>query len=162
MESTRTILLAVATVLVLVPTLAVANSASDVGFRGWGPRVGVSLDPDLVHFGAHLDFGQLANRVRFQPNAEFGFGDDTKLFTFSAEATYWFRERWKVWEPYFGGDVGVHIENVGNKSHTDIGLSVLGGFEKEIANGDRFFVETKISLNDAPETKVTVGWTFYH
>lgn len=27
-----------------------------------------------------------------------------------------------VWEPYFGGDIGAHIENVGNRSYTDIGI----------------------------------------
>ena len=27
---------------------------------------------------------------------------------------------------------------------------------------DRFFIETKLSLNDIPDVKVTVGWTFYH
>ena len=43
---------------------------SDIGFRGWGPRLGVSINPDQFHFGAHLDFGNFARHVRFQPNIE--------------------------------------------------------------------------------------------
>jgi len=33
---------------------------------------------------------------------------------------------------------------------------------KGISNGDRFFIYTKISLNDVSGTKITLGWTFYH
>ncbi len=146
----------------LGPALALADPATDIGFRGWGPRIGVSLDPDQVHIGAHLDFGQFASRVRFQPNVEFGFSDHIKIYTFSAEATYRFRGYRNTWEPYLGGDLGAHIEKVGSRSRTDIGFSVLGGIEKGISNGNRFFIETKLSLSDVPDAKVTLGWTFYH
>ena len=47
-------------------------------------------------------------------------------------------------------------------SQTDLGVNLLGGIEKGLSNGDRFFIEGKFSLNDVPDAKVTVGWTFYH
>ena len=49
-----------------------------------------------------------------------------------------------------------------NTSQTDLGVNLLGGIEKGLSNGDRFFFEGKVSLNDVPDAKFTVGWTFYH
>jgi hypothetical protein len=166
MKTTRMILLVAALAVALGPTLVLADPDPDVGFRGWGPRVGLSLNPDQVHFGAHLDFGNFARHVRFQPNVELGFGDDVKLFTVNAEAAYRFSSHWDVWSPYLGGGVGANIKSVDsqghNSSHTDLGVNLLGGIEKGLTNGDRFFIEAKVSLNDVPDAKATVGWTFYH
>ena len=164
---TRKILIVAALAFALCPALVQADPESDVGFRGWGPRVGVSLDPDQIHFGAHLDYGNFARHVRFQPNVEFGFGENLNLYTLNAEAAYRFTENWDVWSPYLGGGLGANIKswdgpNGDNNSETDLGLNLLGGIEKGLANGDRFFVETKLSLNDIPDVKVTIGWTFYH
>jgi opacity protein-like surface antigen len=159
-------LTAAALALTLGPALAMASPDTDVGFRGWGPRVGLSLNPDQVHFGAHLDFGNFAQHVRFQPNVELGFGDDVKLFTVNAEAAYRFSSTWEVWTPYLGGGIGANIkswDNEGNSdSETDLGVNLLGGIEKGLANGDRFFIEAKVSLNDVPDLKVAIGWTFFH
>jgi opacity protein-like surface antigen len=145
---------------------ALADPNTDVGFRGWGPRVGLSIDPDQVHFGGHIDFGNFADHVRFQPNLEIGFGDHVDLFTINAEAAYRFSSRWDVWTPYLGGGIGANIKRVDVKgksnSDTDLGVNLLGGIEKGLSNGDRFFIEGKFSLNDVPDVKVTVGWTFYH
>ncbi|MFH1311938.1 MAG: outer membrane beta-barrel protein [Candidatus Eisenbacteria bacterium] len=164
MKSTRLILIGAAMAIALGPVLALAGPDTDIGFRGWGPRVGLSLDPDQVHFGAHLDFGNFARHVRFQPNVELGFGDDMKIFTVNAEAAYRFRSQWDVWTPYLGGGLGANIksfDNVGNNnSQTDLGVNLLGGIERGLSNGDRFFIEGKFSLNDVPDAKVTVGWTF--
>ena len=166
MKSTRMILIAAALAVALSSALALADPETDVGFRGWGPRVGLSVDPDQVHFGAHIDYGNFARHVRFQPNVELGFGDNVKLFTLNAEAAYRFSAQWDVWTPYLGGGLGANIKSWDNgndnDSQTDIGLNLLGGIEKGLSNGDRFFIEGKLSLNDVPDAKVTVGWTFYH
>ena len=160
------ILVATGVAVILDPSLALADPYTDVGFRGWGPRVGLSANPDQVHFGAHIDFGNFANHVRFQPNLELGFGDHVDLFTINAEAAYRFSSEWDVWTPYLGGGVGANIKKVdvkgGNNSHTDLGVNLLAGIEKGLSNGDRFFVEGKFSLNDVPDAKATIGWTFYH
>jgi hypothetical protein len=145
---------------------AQADTSSDVGFRGWGPRVGLSVDPDQVHFGAHFDYGNFAKHVRFQPNVELGLSDHLKLFAINAEAAYRFSEKWDVWTPYLGGGLGANIKSYDNGrdnwSDTDLGVNLLGGVEKGLDSGDRFFIEAKVSLNDVPDLKVTVGWTFYH
>ncbi len=166
MRNLRMILLAAVLAAALAPALALADPASDVGFRGWGPRVGLSVDPDQVHFGAHFDYGHFARRVRFQPNFEVGFSDNVTLVCLNAEAAYRFSEKWDVWSPYLGGGLGLNIKSFDNGRHddsdTDLGVNLLGGIEKGLANGDRFFVETKLSLNDVPDVKITIGWTFYH
>jgi len=165
-KSTRMILIAAALGIAMAPALAQADPETDIGFRGWGPRVGLSIDPDQFHFGAHLDFGQFARHVRFQPNVEIGFGDDVDLFTVNAEAAYRFREQWDVWSPYLGGGLGANIRRYDDgddsDSDTELGVNLLGGIERGLSKGDRFFIEGKFSLNDIPDAKITVGWTFYH
>jgi hypothetical protein len=166
MKPVRVMLLASALAAALMPALALADPATDIGFRGWGPRVGLSLNPDQIHFGAHIDFGNFARHIRFQPNVELGFGDHMKLFTVNAEAAYRFSSHWDVWTPYLGGGAGANIKSADtdghNHSQTDLGVNLLGGIEKGLSNGDRFFIEGKFSLNDIPDAKFTVGWTFYH
>jgi opacity protein-like surface antigen len=150
----------------LAPAVALAGPDTDVGFRGWGPRVGFSLDPDQVLFGAHLDFGNFSRHVRFQPNLEMGFGENARLITVNADAAYRFSSQWDVWTPYLGGGLGANNVSVdtgfGRVSDTDLGVKLLGGIEKGLSNGDRFFIETGLSLNDVPDAKFVVGWTFYH
>jgi hypothetical protein len=166
MKTTRVILLSAALTVALGSAPALAGPDTDVGFRGWGPRIGLSLNPDQLHFGAHLDFGNFAQHVRFQPNVEVGFGDHLDLFTVNAEAAYRFSSHWDAWTPYLGGGLGANIKRVSGAgvtdTHTDLGVNALGGIEKGLSNGDRFFIEGKFSLNDVPDAKVTVGWTFYH
>jgi len=142
-------------------------SAQDTGYRGWGPRLGLTMDPDQVHFGAHVDFGNLARHVRFQPNVEVGVGDDLTLVALNFEGAYRFSSRWDSWTPYLGGGPGLNF--VGNDngglrggSHTDVGLNLLGGIDRGLHDGSRFFIETKLGLVDAPDVKFTVGWTFPH
>ena len=151
----------------LVQSPASADPNSDIGFRGWGPRIGLSSGPDQIHFGAHLDYGNFAQHVRFQPNVELGLSDNETLLTINAEAAYRFSEDWETWTPYLGGGLGVNIKSWdnghdNNDSETDLGVNLLGGIDKGLDNGDRFFIELKASLNDVPDLKVTVGWTFYH
>lgn len=145
---------------------ASADPDSDIGYRGWGPRLGLSSDPDQVHFGAHFDYGHFAQHVRFQPNLELGVSDHLTLLTINAEAAYRFSTEWEVWTPYLGGGLGVNVKSWDNghndDSDTDLGVNLLGGIEKGLDNGDRFFIEAKFSLNDVPDLKATIGWTFYH
>lgn len=162
-----TVLIAMLCALPLA-TPADAEPESDIGFRGWGPRVGLTFNPDQVHVGAHLDFGNFARHVRFQPNVMVGFGDDLTFVSLNADAAYRFSERWDVWTPYLGGGIGANFASAGDDgldgdTNTDLGLSILGGIDKGLRDGDRFFVETKLGLTDSsPDVVVSVGWTFYH
>jgi len=162
-------MLAVLFLFFLIPSTKLeAQDPDRTGFRGWGPRIGFTVDPDQIHFGAHVDFGNFADRVRFQPNFELGFGDDLTLGSINGDIHYRFREDWDVWTPYLGGGLGLVFWSWddGHPNHDDtefdLGASVIGGIERGLASGDRFFIETKLGLIDAPDLKIQVGWTFYH
>lgn len=151
---------------VLIVIAGAATAAEDwaPGIRGVGPRIGITTEPDQLHLGAHMDFGNFARHVRFQPNIEVGVGDSQLLFTANAEAAYRFATRWEAWSPYAGGGLGVRIRDLiegPGGSDSDLGLSVLGGIERGHVNGGRFFMELKLGLVDAPDAKATIGWTFH-
>jgi len=153
------------TIIVIIGAGNAYAQDGSFGFRGWGPRLGLTIDPDQVHFGAHADFGNFAQRLRFQPNFELGIGDDLTVGAANFEVNYRFRSQWDVWTPYLGGGIGIIFidrdsNGIGDDSNTELGASIVGGIEKGISGGDRFFIETKIGLADAPDLKFTVGWTF--
>ena len=162
----------VALLILMLPTILLAQSdaAERVGFRGWGPRVGLTLDPDQIHFGGHLDFGNFAEHIRLQPNFELGLGDNLLLAAVNLEGVYRFAANWDVWTPYAGGGLGINYydwedgpgRGFGGGSSTELGVNAVGGIEKGLSNGDRFFIEVKLGFADSPDFKATVGWTFFH
>lgn len=107
MKRTLSILLVAAAILVA------AVPANGAGYRGWGPRVGLSSGPDAVHFGAHFDYGNLADHIRIQPNPELRIGEDGKLLALNAEAAYRLQPRRDVWSPCLGAGIGANIKSQG-------------------------------------------------
>lgn len=153
-------------VLILLVWHGTAVAEDEVGYRGWGPRLGATIEPDQIHFGAHVDFGHFAEHIRLQPNVEVGFGEDLTLAAFNIEGSYRFRQKWDTWTPYAGGGLGinllwVHLDRVEDDTDTEFGLNALAGIEKGLEGGDRFFVETKLGFEDSPDIKLTIGWTFF-
>lgn len=137
------------------------DSNRTFGYQGWGPRVGVSLDPDQVFVGAHLDMGDIvAYRLRCQPSAEIGFGDDVTVIQIDANFQYHFNRDWDAWRPYAGGSLGlVSVSSDKGEDQSDLGLAASAGIEKNIGR-DAFFIEGKINIEDTPDLKVFVGWIF--
>jgi hypothetical protein len=133
---------------------------------GWGPRLGLTVDPDQVHFGAHIDAGYLADQLRFQPNFEMGIGNDITLAAFNFDMLYLFNTRMDAWRPYLGGGAGANIVNPDgdrrNDSDLEAGLNLVGGIERSLSSGGRFLTELRLGLIDTPDLKWTVGWTFQH
>ena len=166
MQKTRGILLAAVLTIALGPALAMAGPDTDIGYRGWGPRLGFSSNPDQFVFGAGLDFGVFARHVRFQPNIEMGLGDHRTTGALNLDTTYRFSSESSVWTPYLGGGVGLSASGSDNglrdDTDTGFGASAIGGIEKGLSNGDRFFTEVKFGVNDAPDFKLMAGWIFYH
>ncbi|MEW5796576.1 MAG: hypothetical protein AB1772_09460 [Candidatus Zixiibacteriota bacterium] len=161
----RKLLVISVTVVPAMATTALAQRGG--GYHGWGPRVGLNVNPDQVHFGAHIDLGNLSDRLRLQPNFGVGLGDDVTVGEINFEVNYRFRGRWDVWTPYLGGGLGVLFYDHDNgrrhydNSDTEFGATFLGGIEKGLASGDRFFLEAKLGLVDTPDLKFLIGWTFW-
>ncbi len=163
--------------LLLLPVLSTPALAQSrgFGFQGWGPRVGISSDPDQVIGGVHFDLGDFARGVRFQPSAEIGFGDDVVTLLANGMVSYYFPIDAPV-TPYAGGaltvafyDFDSDCEGFGGRfgrgrgdcdSETEIGPTAVGGIEMKLDGGSRFLAELNVGFADLPEVKVVAGWTF--
>jgi hypothetical protein len=154
--------------------LGSAAWATDIGFMGWGPRVGLSSDPDQVVGGAQFDLGEFTRNLRFQPSAELGVGDDIVSFYANAMTAYYFPVKGNV-IPYAGAQVTAWLldfdddPGTGNNDfdddfddgfNTEIGLAAVGGIETRLRSGTRFLAELQLELTHHPEIKVMAGWTF--
>lgn len=149
--------------VVLLGGLSVLANTRPARFHGIGPRVGLTINPDQFHFGGHIDFGDLANNLMMLPNLEIGLGDDFTTIAPTFELDYRFREDWGVWTPYLGGGVGpVFYSHDNGNSNSELALYLQFGVGKGSAGSEsgHFFIEGKLGLVDAPDAKVTVGWTF--
>jgi hypothetical protein len=152
-----------------------AVSAEGIEWRGWGPRAGISSDPDQFVGGVHFDLGHFAENVRFQPSVELGLGDNTTTILGNLFVAYYFPVEAKV-TPYAGGSLSVAFYDfdadcrgfggaVGNSgrcddSETEIGPVGVGGIEMSLSGKTRFFAELHLGFGDLPEAKVVTGWTF--
>jgi hypothetical protein len=134
-----------------------------VGFHGIGPRIGFTINPDQIHFGGHIDFGDLAENLMMLPNLEIGFGDHVTTIAPSFELDYRFRSDWGVWTPYLGGGVGpvfYSFKNGGSSSKLGLYAQFGVGKGSSGSKSGHFFIEGKLGLVDAPDFKATVGWIF--
>lgn len=160
---------AIAAVAILIwsgPANAYPNGYSPRAI-GWGPVLGVTANPDQVHFGVQMDLGEIAPRLSFQPNFEVGVGDNETMGALGAAAEYHF-ESGAAWAPYLGGGMGVNFVGHDNRSglneSSDMtgGLTLIGGLERAVSGGNRLFIESRVGLIDAPDLELSLGWTFYH
>jgi hypothetical protein len=120
-----------------------------------GVRGGLSIDPDQVFVGGHIETAPLIDRVRFRPNVEVGFGDDVTLTAFNFEFVYAFPSR-GPWHVYAGGGPSVNFFRVGGHNNTDGGFNLLVGAE----NSRGLFFEGKIGVASGANAKFAVGYTF--
>lgn len=148
----------------LLGLTAIPLMSGTVMAAGWGPRLGLTIDPDQVHFGAHLDAGYLAEQLRFQPNFEMGIGNDLTIAAFNFDLLYLFNSRLDAWRPYLGGGAAANIvdheRDRRDGSDLEAGLNMVGGIERNLSSGGRFLTELRLGLIDTPDLKWTVGWTF--
>ena len=147
------------------PQYQTASTAPGIRWDGWGPRVGVSMDPDQVWGGVHFNLGYFARDVRFRPSITMGFGDDITLITAMAEVHYVF-SKVQVWKPYVGGGLGVDwIDSDDDDddwdSDTEVAFAGIGGVETKLRSGVLLGFEGRVGLGDAdPDFMVGVTWSF--
>ncbi len=144
-----------------------AASAADTGFQGWGPRVGATDDPDQIVVGVHLDMGEIARNVRWQPNFEIGFGDDWKSLSGNVLVAYYFGKQGRF-QPYAGGQLAIvyfdHDDNGFDDDRSDgdteFGFDAVGGFEFPLGAGARMLFELQLGFGDVHDAKIVAGWKF--
>lgn len=147
---------------------ALPAAAQDLGPRGWGLRAGASSDPDQVLFGAHVDLGEVIDRLRVQPSVELGIGDDAVTLQGLVPVHYRFATGGE-WTPYAGGGVLLALVDYGDE-HPDrsrrdeeelvIAPVAVGGLEWARAGGRDLLFELQLGGGDAFDAKVVVGLTF--
>jgi hypothetical protein len=160
-------------VMTLAATLAsAAEQESGVGFRGWGPRVGASVDADQLLAGAHFDLGEFIDNLRWQPSFELGFGDDKFSLFGNFMVSYYFPVEAAV-TPYAGGQATLWLfdqdgplndndqnNGVDDGFNAEFGVYAVGGIETKLKGGTRFLAELQVGVGDVPDVRVLVGWTF--
>ena len=137
---------------------------AELGFYGWGPRLGVGDGPDQLVLGLHQDFGEFAERLRFQMSVELGFGDDRTLAAVTLPVHYRFRVD-DDFVPYLGGGLVVgYIDfdrDRGDDSEVELAAVLVGGIEKPLRGGNDILVEIHLNPSDElHDVKVVVGWMF--
>ncbi len=146
----------------LVPTTVLAAPSA---VTGWGPRVGASVDPDQLAFGAQLHVGEIAPNLTFDPNLEIGIGDNVTTVQPNFDLQYHFHTQ-SVWQPYAGGGLGIafyswDVSGPGrDNSDTEVGANLILGAEAPTRSGNRFFGEMRLGIGDIPSLKLMVGWNF--
>jgi hypothetical protein len=145
--------------LVLATALPVVASAES--FTAYGPHLGFTSGPDQFIVGGHLQWGDVAPRLDFVPSADLGLGDDRTVISLNGDFRYRIEAR-SSWQPYIGGGVGIHFISYDGPAGDDnaAGGHFLLGADVATKSGSRFFADLKIGLADAPDLKVSAGWSF--
>ena len=147
---------AMAALLFLLPAAAVA---AQPGYQGWGPRVGITSDPDQVIAGVHFDMGEIATNFRWEPNLEIGFGDEVTSLSGNVLFAYYFPIQSSV-TPYAGGQVAaVFFDPDEGDSQTEVGVDAVGGIETTVGR-TRMFFELQLGFGDIHDAKLLMGWKF--
>lgn len=142
-----------------------APAAAEMGFYGWGLRLGVGDDPDQILVGVHQDFGEFVENLRFQPSLDLGFGDDHTIVSAVLPVHYRFPGHSSA-TPYVGG--GLLLAWIdrdppgrgGGASEFEIAPLLAGGVEWPIRETGDALLEIQIPGADAHDAKVFVGWIF--
>ncbi len=120
-----------------------------------GVQGGLSLDPDQIFFGGHVETAPLVDRLRFRPNVDIGLGDDITLIAFNFDFTYAFTAG-RPWNLYAGAGPAVNWIDFDSGSNMEGGFNILIGAR----NRDGMFFEMKVGAVDSPDLKFGVGYTF--
>jgi len=148
--------------LVLLPVTAFAEPL----VTSAGPRAGASITPDQLVVGGQLSTQGFAPDWSFDPSLELGFGDNQTVVAFNLDAYYHLRLAGSDWRPYVGGGLGVDFSSfdeppgVHDRTSTDIGLNVVGGFIAPTTSGNRWFGELRFGVGDIPTLKLMFGINF--
>jgi len=149
------------TALLLVAAAFAVSAGSAQAETTWGPRAGMSFNPDQIALGAHVQL-PLATNFYIVPNADVAFGDDAFTISLNGDVAYRFQSESSV-RPYLGAgfsyfNFDVDTEGPGDSSFSEAGVSVLGGVWLNASGSTPFFIEGKLFLSDQlPDFKVMAG-----
>jgi hypothetical protein len=120
-----------------------------------GIQGGMSIDPDQVFFGGHIETSPLVDNLRFRPNVDVGLGDNATSIGLNFDFTYMFTAG-KPWNIYAGAGPAINWFNVDDSSEMDGGFNIILGTRQR----DGMFFELKVGAVGSPDLKFGVGFTF--
>ena len=155
-----------AAAVLLLAAFALPAAAQDIGFNTWGLRAGASDDPDQVVAGVQADFGEFIPNLRFQPNLEVGLGDDTTIFSMTAQVHYRFPVEGSL-ILYGGGGLTlgfidrdeVRGRDEDEDSDFEISPMAVGGVAWPVGQSE-LSLELNLIGGDFPNLKLMAGWMF--
>ena len=136
---------------------------AEMGFYGWGPRLGVGDDPDQILIGIHQDFGELVENLRFQPSLDVGLGDDHSLVS-GVLPVHWRFPSGSNATPYIGGGLLLawidrdSPRRRGDDSDFEIAPLFVAGIEWPARRSADILLELQLPGGDAHDAKLLVGW----
>ncbi len=150
--------------LLCSPVSAQSPEPEKPAIRGWGVRVGLADDPDVVVGGVQFNLGEIAEHLRLQPDIELGIGDDHTTFFVHGALHYRFEGNAGV-TPYFGGGLALGFVDrdrgrPNDGTNFEIGVKVIGGVEWPLKNAKTFFLELQLGFGDINDKQVIAGWMF--
>jgi hypothetical protein len=148
--ASRRSILVVCTAAFVLTVGGARASAQGVGFQG-----GVSIDPEQVYAGTHVELGPIVDRLFIRPGVEGGIGDGLSLAAVNIELIYKFELSGSRWSIYQGGGPSVNIYRVNDATDVGGGVSYVFGFGHEHG----FFAEFKVGSNSSPGIKFGAGYT---
>ena len=140
------------------------SSGGEIRYLGVGPRLGFSVDPDQIVFGAQADFAGFYKDLLFMPLAELGLGDNITSLYIELDALYLFPA--VDFPADLMAGVGVALAHYswdtpagfqGDDSEMEGGIEIIGamGFDGPAETKPR--LELKLGVGDLPDFKIMVS-----
>ena len=119
----------------------------------FGPRGGVSGEPDQVVLGAHIESPDLGHRVTFRPNFDVGFLSDVTLLTVNLELVHWMPLAKSRWQLYAGGGLGTNVWIADDEKRLYGVLNAVFGLQHDAG----LFAEMRVGME--PRVKIMAGYS---
>src|SRR6185503_1032829 len=84
-----------------------AHAEQDLGFFGYGARLGGSVDPDQLTVGGYVKLGKMTQMLAFRPSVDLGFGDNLFTVAGNVDAQVDFVDMDGSYKPFVGGGLGL-------------------------------------------------------
>jgi len=155
------VLLPIATALVMLCAIPMTSHA--YGVSGAGGKLGYTSPENLdgtLMVGGHVELEQNDTRLHLMPNLMYWKVNRVSDMNPNFDVYYHFRPDDQN-SPYLGGGLGVNVRNssVTDKTDTDLGANVIGGYRFPGHSND-YFVEGRITASNVSQFALLGGITF--
>jgi len=159
------------------------ESRSDIGFKGWGPRLGF-VDPDgpldgTAELGVVFELGEFTPHLKWDASVSF-WSTGRRYFYHNNNQDYWYDWRLRdfilrtgvnymftdgEWIPYLGGGIGIHSYSwdyndspfYNNVSETRVGFYIDGGIEHQFTESWTGQMQVQFDSADLDQTALLLN-----